>query len=412
MVGAGAPLGSDVQDSGLTQEDAMEYRGVEVDIRTKTVHGDSGWDPATGAVSFPVYQSATFRHASLAETTGWDYSRQSNPTRTELEQTVAALEEGSAGLAYSTGMAAVNAVMELFGTGDHLIVCEDLYGGVYRYLTELAGPRGIGFSFADPLTPESAEALRTPATRGLWIETPSNPLMRIADIAALAAWAHRHGILVIVDNTFLTPYLQQPLKLGADIVVHSGTKFLGGHNDTLAGFVVTGAARLANGTPVAERLRLLQKTTGAVLAPFDCWLMLRGLKTLAVRMDRQQENARALAAWLAEQPAVQAVYYPGLPGHPGREVNERQARGPGAMISFRVRDPARVERILREVRVVIFAESLGGTETLVTFPMTQTHAAIPAAVRQRLGVDDTLLRLSVGLEAVDDLIADLARVLA
>jgi cystathionine gamma-synthase len=374
-------------------------------LQTIAVRGAQGGDPVTGSVSFPIYQSATFSHPGLGETTGWDYSRQGNPTRAELEETIALLEGGIAGFAFSTGMAAISAILELFRPGDHVLYSEDLYGGTYRLAEMAKTGRGIGFDLVDSSVPGAVEAAWTPNTKAIFIETPSNPMGRISDIAALAAQAHARGALCIVDNTFLTPLRQRPLSLGADIVIHSGTKFISGHNDTLAGLAVCGSADLA------EKLRLAQKSIGAVLSPFDSWLTLRGMKTLELRLQRQESSAMRIAEWLGAHPRVAKVYYPGLKGHPGHELAARQAAGPGSMISFRLKDSSSVPEVLSSVRLVIFAESLGGVESLITFPMAQTHAAIPAALRARLGVDEGLLRLSVGIEDPDDVIADLERAL-
>ncbi len=375
-------------------------------FETKAVHGAHGGDPVTGSISFPIYQSATFSHPSLGQTTGWDYSRQSNPTRSELEATIALLEGGKQGYAFSTGMAAITAVLDLLSVGDHVVYSEDLYGGTYRLADMAKARRGIGFDLADTRSLDAVKAVWKPATLLLVVETPSNPMSRVSDIQALADFAHAHGALCAVDNTFLTPFFQQPLAFGADIVIHSGTKFLAGHNDTLAGFLVCRDSKLA------ERLTLIQKSTGAVLAPLDCWLCLRGIKTLTIRLERQQANALAIASWLQQHPAVQSVHYVGLPDHPDYTLSRRQASGFGAMVSFRVRDKALVPQLLEKVKVITFAESLGGVESLITFPMVQTHAAIPENLRLKLGVDEYLLRLSVGIEAVDDLIADLEQALA
>jgi cystathionine gamma-synthase len=370
-------------------------------IDTKTVHGCKGYDPHTGAISFPIYQSATFRHPGLHQTTGYDYSRLQNPTREELENTMACLENGTTGFAFSTGMAAVTAVIELFSPGDHIIVSDDLYGGTYRVFEEIYRKHGMEFSYVDTSILSAVKESIRKNTRGVFIETPSNPMMKVADIRAIVDMVKEAGILTIVDNTFLTPYYQRPLELGADVVLHSGTKYLGGHNDTLAGFVVV------DDTTLGEKLKLIQKSTGAVLAPFDSWLILRGIKTLGVRLDRQQANALLLAQWLKTNPRVEAVYYVGLPEHPDYAVSQKQASGFGAMISFTVRDVELVEQILGRVRVITFAESLGGVESLITYPVVQTHSAIPKELRDRIGVTDRLLRFSVGIEAVEDLIADL-----
>lgn len=362
-------------------------------------------DEPTGAISFPVYHAATFRHPGLGASTGFDYSRTANPTRAVLEETVAALEGGARGFAFASGMAAVTAALLLFRPGDHLVVSEDLYGGTYRLIEKLLRELGLAATYVDTSDASAVEAAITSATRGLFVETPSNPLMRIGDLRALATLAQRRGLIAIADNTFMTPYLQRPLDLGFDLVVHSATKYLGGHNDVVAGVVV------ANDEPLAERVGFLQNATGGILGPQDSWLLLRGLKTLAVRLDRQQANALRIAEWLRDHPAVAEVRYPGLPDHPGREVHARQASGPGAMIAFSLRDAARVEPVLARVRLIAFAESLGGVESLITFPARQTHADIPAEARERLGVTDRLLRLSVGIEACEDLIPDLDQAL-
>ena len=374
-------------------------------VETRTVHGFKGYDPVTGAVSFPIYQSATFRHPGLYQTTGYDYSRLQNPTREEVELTVASLEGGRFGFAYASGLAGISNLMRLFSPGDHLIVSHDLYGGTYRLFEEIYARYGLSFTYVDTAVPEAVEAALQPKTAAIFVETPSNPMMFITDIRRMATIAKAHHALLIVDNTFLTPVCQRPLGLGADVVVHSGTKYLGGHNDTLAGFLVTDDETLA------ERFHLFQKSEGGVLAPFDSWLILRGIKTLALRVRRQEENALVLAQWLKVHPAVERVFYPGLLEHPGYAVNRAQASGAGGMISFSVKDSAMVEQVLGRVRLILFAESLGGVETLITYPMVQTHAAIPAELRERIGVNDRLLRLSVGIEAVEDLVADLAQAL-
>lgn len=356
-----------------------------------------------GAISYPIYQTATFAHPALGQSTGFDYSRVQNPTRQQLEKTVAALEQGVDAVAFSTGMAAILAVMELFAPGDHLVTESDLYGGTPRLFRTVSEPRGITFTAVNfSAGMETAEKAIRPKTKALFIETPTNPMMNVTDIRAAAELAHRHGALLIVDNTFLSPYLQNPLVLGADIVVHSGTKYLSGHNDTLAGFAVVKDAELAH------RLREISKTIGANLAPFDSWLVLRGIQTLAVRMDRAEQNAMALALWLQKQPEVTRVIYPGLPDHPGHALMKQQARGFGAMLTFEVRRKEDVPVLLESVQLIRFAESLGGTESLLTYPITQTHADVPPEVLAANGLTDRILRFSVGLENVQDLINDLA----
>lgn len=376
-----------------------------MDIQTKLVHGCKGFDENTGAVSFPIYQSATFRHPGLNQSTGYDYSRLQNPTREELENTIAKLENGSDGFAFSSGMAAVSTVISLFSPGDHIVVTDDLYGGTYRLFEEIFKKYGLEFSYIDTSSINEIKDKLRSNTKAIFVETPSNPIMKVSDIKAISDIAKSMGILTVVDNTFLTPYYQRPIELGADIVVHSGTKYLGGHNDTLAGLIVVKDSLLA------ERIRLIQKSVGAVLSPFDSWLIIRGIKTLGIRLEKQQQNALKIANWLNLQEKVDKVYYVGLPNHEGHEISRKQASGFGAMISFSVMDTEIVEKLLREVKVIIFAESLGGVESLITYPIVQTHAAIPEEMREKLGVNNRLLRLSVGIEAVEDLIDDLEQAL-
>jgi cystathionine gamma-synthase len=369
-------------------------------IETKAVHGFKGCDPATGALSFPIYQSATFKHPGLNQSTGYSYSRDQNPTREEVERTVALLEGGKHCLAFSTGMAAVDVLLKTFSPGDHFIVSEDLYGGTYR-LFEQSRKYGLDFTYLDTFHMERVKAAIKNNTRCIYLETPSNPMMRVSDIGALVKLARSAGILTVVDNTFLTPYFQRPLEQGADAVIHSGTKYLGGHNDTLAGFLVVSDEKLG------EDLKLLQMSTGATLSPFDSWLILRGIKTLGVRMIKCQQNAMLIAGWLKRHKKVERVYYIGLPEHEGYEISLKQAAGFGGMISFTVKDTGLVEQILGGVRLISFAESLGGVESLITYPLVQTHADIPKEILKRLGITDRLLRLSVGIEDVEDLIEDL-----
>lgn len=376
------------------------------DIRTKIVRGSTGSDPRTGSISFPIYQTATFKHPGLGQSTGYDYTRSGNPTRTEVENTVADLEGGTAGFAFSSGLAAISAVMELFSPGDHLVVSDDLYGGTYRLFEEISRKHGLNFTYADTSKLSEVQAEIKNNTRALFIETPSNPMMKVSDIKALSEMAKANNILTMVDNTFLSPYFQRPLELGADLVVHSGTKFLGGHNDTLAGFVV-----VQNPT-LDERIRFFQNSIGATLAPFDSWLILRGIKTLGIRLERQQGNALAVANWLTAHPKVDHVYYVGLADHEGFDVSARQSSGFGSMVSFTLKNPGWVESVLARLNLIAFAESLGGVESLITYPITQTHAAIPEEIRLKLGVTDKLLRLSVGIEHLDDIIKDLDQALA
>ncbi len=359
----------------------------------------------TGAISFPIYQTASYAHTELGESGGYDYTRLQNPTREEVERIVADLEHGIDALAFSTGMAAISALMELFKPGDHIVATDDLYGGSIRLFNGINTKNGLTFSYVDSSKVENVEAALQENTRAIYIETPTNPMMKVTDLRAMAHLASRHGCLLIVDNTFLTPYYQNPLDLGADIVVHSGTKYLGGHNDTLSGFLVT------NKGAISEQLRSIIKTTGAGLAPLDSWLILRGIKTLAIRMEKHAQNALEIANWLKMQKEVSEVYYIGLPEHESYEVTQKQCSGYGGMLSFRVVDENIAKRILKKVNLIRFAESLGGVESLITFPKYQTHADVPKEVQEALGIDDTLLRLSVGIESAKDLIEDLAQAL-
>jgi len=370
-----------------------------MDISTICVHGCDKKFDTTGAVAVPIFASATFAHPGVGQSTGFDYSRSLNPTTVHLEDTVAALEGGVQAIAFSTGMAAVSVLMELFSPGDHIIASDDLYGGTVRLFTNISQKNGVKVSYAPAL--KDFEKTITPSTKAIFIETPSNPMMRVTDIAAIAAITKKHNMLLIVDNTFLTPYFQKPFSLGADIVLHSGTKYLGGHNDTLSGLLVVKDAA------IGEKLRFIAKTTGGCLSPFDSFLIIRGIKTLAIRMERQQETALKITRWLSEHSAVKKVYYPGLKEHPDYEISARQTSGFGAMISFSLNNGQMAAKILESVKIIKYAESLGGVESLITYPMLQTHADLPESERLARGIDDRLLRLSVGLEAPDDLIADL-----
>lgn len=378
---------------------------LECSFETYAVFGANGGDERTGAITVPIYQASTFKHNGLNESTGFDYSRLQNPTRQEVEETVALLEGGKEALGFSTGMAAITACTHLFKTGDHVILSEDLYGGTFRLFNDIYSVYGVESTFVDTSDINKVKDSIRENTKGILIETPSNPLMRVTDIRAIVDICKKNKLISIVDNTFLTPYYQKPLELGADIVVHSGTKYLGGHNDLLAGLAITNNCEMIN------RLRLIQRSTGASLAPFDSWLLLRGLKTLHIRMDRAQENAIEVARWLDDNKNVEKVYYVGLENHQGHHINKQQSRGFGSMISFRVKDKKRITKILSEMKIIRFAESLGGVETLITYPHTQTHAEMPWHIKERLGVDEALLRLSVGIEKVEDLIKDLSKVL-
>lgn len=375
-----------------------------VDVLTKCIHLENdSKENFYGAVSFPIFQTATFAHPEVGNSTGYDYSRLQNPTREHLEKVVAALENGTDALAFSSGMAAISALMELFHPGDHLIVDTDLYGGTVRLFDNISEKNGIEVTKID-CTPEGVKKNIKDNTKAIYIETPTNPMMNVIDIMSLGNLAKERGIWLIVDNTFLSPYFQNPLDLGADIVVHSGTKYLGGHNDTLSGFLVT-----AN-DDISEKMRFIIKTTGAGLAPFDSWLILRGIKTLGLRMEKAQENAFEVVHWLEKQKEVKRVIYPGIETHPGYEIIKKQSRGFGAMITFEVVSEAFAKSILKNVRLIQFAESLGGVETLITYPVTQTHADVPKELLEKNGINEKVLRLSIGIESGEDLIAEFERV--
>lgn len=380
---------------------------MKTKIETRCVHGDSHkYQEDSRAISFPIYQTASFSHTQPGHNgSGFDYTRESNPTREHLEETVACLEGAAQAIAFSSGMAAIAACFEIFRPGDHIVCSTDLYGGTVRLLHNISEKNGLLVTFADTCGLDQLQAALRPNTKAVFLETPSNPMMNITDIRACSQLARSSGALLIVDNTFLSPYWQNPIALGADIVLHSGTKFLAGHNDTLAGFLCADSAELG------ERVRLISKTVGNTLSPFDSWLVLRGLKTLHIRMECQQENAQRLADWLLGQSTVRQVLYAGLPSHPGYEINRAQARGAGSMISFYVDCAETARRVLEKVRLITFAESLGGVESLITYPVTQTHPDVPAEVRERLGITETLLRMSVGVEHIDDIIADLSQAL-
>lgn len=350
----------------------------------------------------PIYQTASFAHPALGQSTGFDYSRSSNPTRLALEETLAAADGGHRGFAFASGMAAIDCVLRLFEPGASVAVTEDLYGGTFRLFEKVFRPAGLDVVYVDTSdTAAVRRALKEPRVKGLFVESPTNPLLKVADLRALADIAHAAGARMIVDNTFLTPVLQRPLAQGADLVVYSATKYLAGHNDVVAGAVVTRTPELS------ESIGFLQNAVGGILGPQDAWLTLRGMKTLALRVERQQANAQVIAEWLSRHPRVRRVCYPGLPGHAGHDILQREESGFGGMIAFEVDEPARIPGILAGVSVFLFAESLGGVESLITYPALQTHADIDAATRARLGITDGLLRLSVGIEDVLDLIHDL-----
>lgn len=375
-------------------------------INTRCLHleEDEGKTEHFGAISFPIFQTATYAHPGVGKSTGYDYSRLQNPTRAQVEKVVAELEGGIDAFALSSGMAAISLLFELFSLGDHIITEADLYGGSIRLFDNVSKKNGYELTYID-CSLEDVESKIKENTKAIYLETPTNPMMNVSDIKEIAKTAKAHNLLLIVDNTFLSPYFQNPLSLGADIVIHSGTKFLGGHNDTLAGFIVT------NREDIRDRLRFLIKTTGAGLSPFDSWLILRGIKTLGLRMERAEKNALALATWLKGQKNVTTVIYPGLPEHPGHEIMKKQSRGFGSMITFKVDTREHALRILENVRMIKYAESLGGVETLITYPTTQTHADVPEEIRLKNGITPTTLRLSVGIEDIEDLKAELKDVL-
>ena len=375
-----------------------------MDFETRAIHDGQEPDPATGAVITPIYQTSTFAQDAVGENKGYDYSRAGNPTRTALETCLASLEGADHGLAYSSGLGATTTIMHLLSPGDRVLCVNDVYGGVYRMFSQVYEPKGYRFEFlsseqiGDGLEPHLDEQ-----TRLVWLETPTNPLLNVIDIRQAADAAHAVGALVVVDNTFATPYLQRPLELGADIVVHSTTKYLSGHSDVIGGFAAT------NDPTIAERLKFLQKSLGAVPGPFDCWLVLRGLKTLAIRMERHSENAQAVATFLAGHAGVERVLFPGLPGHPGHEIAARQMSAFGGMISFLAGDAEDAAALVARTKVWILAESLGGVESLIEVPVAMTHASTADAP---FAVPDNLVRLSVGLESAKDLVADLEQALA
>lgn len=373
-----------------------------LNIDTILAQAGSRRDPHTGAISTPIHQCATFRHPALGESTGFDYSRTANPTRQALETAMAELEGGTRGLAFSSGMAAVDNVIRLLSPGDKVVITEDLYGGTYRIFQKVYAQYGIEAVYADTADTAAVEAaLEDKAVKMLFVEVPTNPMLKVADIKALGELADKRNITFVVDNTFLSPCALRPLDLGADIVLHSATKYLGGHNDVVAGVLVTKTQELG------DRLFFFQNSVGSVLAPNDAWLVLRGLKTLHLRIEKQAENARKIAEFLEKHPRVKKVFYPGLKNHKGHDVQAKQAKSFGGMVSFEVDEPALVPQILKSVKVFHFAESLGGTESLITFPAVQTHADIEPEIRERLGVTDRLLRLSIGVEYAEDLIDDL-----
>lgn len=371
------------------------------EIDSAFIHGGIYGDKQTGAVNVPIYQTSTYEQKGLGQNTGWEYSRTGNPTRAALEALIAELEHGKAGFAFASGMAAITAVLSLFRTGDKIIISSNVYGGTFRVLDKVFNSFGITYSIEDTTDIDGLDKKITPEVKAILVESPANPLLTVTDLAAVAALAKKHGILSIVDNTFMTPYLQRPIELGADIVIHSATKYLGGHSDLVAGLAVV------NSEELAQRLAFIQNATGGVLQPFDSFLLIRGIKTLGVRMDRHVANAEAAAEFLRNHKAVKKVYYPGLPDAQGYEINKKQAKNGGAMISFELSEEYSTEVFFSSLRLAALAESLGGVESLVCHPASMTHASIPYETRQKVGITDGLIRLSVGIENIGDILSDL-----
>ena len=371
------------------------------DINSALIHGGISSDEFTGSVNVPIYQTSTYRQNGLGEDIKWEYSRTGNPTRAALEALIAELEHGKAGFAFASGMAAITAVLSLFNAGDKVIISSNVYGGTFRVLDKVFNHFNIGYSIEDTTNLETLEEKITDEVKAILIESPANPLLTVTDITAVAKIAKKHGILSIVDNTFMTPYLQRPIELGVDIVIHSATKYLGGHSDVVSGLVVV------NDDELASRLAFIQNSTGGVLGPFDSFLLIRGIKTLGVRLDRHTENAQKAAEYLKNHKAVKNVYYPGLSDAQGYEINKKQAKNGGAMISFELYENYNIKKFFKSLKLVALAESLGGVESLVCHPASMTHAAIPYEVRQRVGITDGLIRLSIGIEGIDDILADI-----
>ena len=365
------------------------------------IHGGNTIDPLTGAVNIPIYQTSTFQQKGIGLELAWEYARTGNPTRAALERLIAELEEGTAGFAFASGMAAITAVLSLFRAGDRILISSNVYGGTYRVLDKVFSAFDLHYAIVNTEDLQALDRAVQPDVKAILVESPANPLMTVTDLAGVAETAKRHGILSIVDNTFMTPYLQKPLTLGADIVLHSGTKYLGGHSDVVAGLVAVKDGKLA------ERLAFIQNATGGVLGPQDSFLIIRGIKTLAVRMDRHVENAEKVARFLKDHPAVDRVYYPGLPDAQGYDINHRQAKNGGVMISFVLDDRHDYRKFVASLKLIALAESLGGVESLVCHPATMTHASIPKEIREKVGITDNLIRLSTGIEHIDDLLADL-----
>lgn len=373
---------------------------------TKLIHNGNEIDKHTGALSIPIYQVSTYHQEDLDKPQEYDYSRSGNPTRKALEETIALLEGGDRGFAFSSGMAATSTALSIFSAGDHIIVCEDVYGGTHRIVTGFFSRFDLQISLVDASDLENIKKNIRSNTKAIFLETPSNPLLKVTDLKEAVKIAKEHGLLVLIDNTFMSPYLQRPIEFGADIIIHSATKFIGGHSDVIAGLVAV------KGEVLAKRIYVMQNSFGAVLGPQDSWLLLRGLKTLKVRMDYQQRNTQLLAEWLDGHNDVESVYYPGLQNHAGHDIHFSQADGAGAVLSFKTGSTGQALSFMKRVRLAAVAVSLGGVETIVSYPVKMSHAAIPKNERERLGITDNLVRVSVGLEDIDDLIADFDRALS
>ncbi|WP_455716087.1 trans-sulfuration enzyme family protein [Anaerosporobacter sp.] len=371
------------------------------DIETALIHGGIYGDKQTGAVNVPIYQTSTYEQESLGHHKGYEYSRTGNPTRAALEALIAELEHGKAGFAFASGMAAITAVLSLFKSGDRIIISSNVYGGTFRVLDKVFNNFGITYSIEDTTDIAALENKITPEVKAIFVESPANPLLTITDLGAIAEIAKKHGILSIVDNTFMTPYLQRPIELGVNIVIHSATKYLGGHSDLVAGLVVVDSEELA------KRIGFIQNSTGGILQPFDSFLLIRGIKTLGVRMDRHVDNAVKIAEYLKTHKAVKQIYYPGFSEAQGYEINKKQAKNGGAMISFELYENYKIEKFYSSLKLITLAESLGGVESLVCHPASMTHASIPYETRQKVGITDGLIRLSVGIESINDLLEDL-----
>ncbi|AOY77673.1 trans-sulfuration enzyme family protein [Clostridium formicaceticum] len=374
-------------------------------IGTKLIHNGNEIDKHTGALSIPIYQVSTFHQSDIDNPGEFNYSRSENPTRKALEETIAKLEGGFRGFAFSSGMAATSSVLSIFSSGDHIVVCEDVYGGTHRITSKFFSRFAVEVTFVNAGDLENIRKNIKENTKAIFLESPSNPLLKITDIRGAVKIAKEHGLLTIIDNTFMSPYLQRPIELGIDIVIHSATKFLGGHSDVVGGLVVV------KSEDIAEKVYFVQNGFGAILGPQDSWLLLRGIKTLKVRMDYQQQNALQLAQWLEEQKGVEEVFYPGLENHPGKKLHFSQADGAGAVLSFKTTDLQTAKNFMKKVSIAAVAVSLGGVETIVSYPVQMSHAAIPRAERERLGITDTLIRVSLGLEDIEDLIEDFGKAL-